>query len=267
MRTRPSFPDCAASAKFGHMSRRDAAEERWAIVVANGRRPADMDARVEALVGPDGCRRCGTELPPMPGPRRPRVWCDESGVTHERRGSRGGGRVRDDGPPREPRTAAPLPGLRRQASLPRRAGQAAPVVRRPPSASRAPSNAGGAGGRSARSHAPEARVCRDPAPRPRSRPPVGVHVGPRGAMNIGVASNATERKRAPGWCPGPRVRPWRSTQRGLPISPAALCDPVAECRLADLAAGDAPDHVVGLIRITGRGDPGSAVALDELDRS
>jgi hypothetical protein len=59
------------------MSRRDVAEERWAIVVANGMRPTDIDAWWEALVGPDRCKGCGVELPPMPGPGRPRVWCDE----------------------------------------------------------------------------------------------------------------------------------------------------------------------------------------------
>lgn len=52
------------------------------------------------------------------------------------------------------------------------ARQAAPVVRRPPPASRASSPAGGAGRRSARRHAPEARAWRDAAPRPRPDPPL-----------------------------------------------------------------------------------------------
>ena len=47
-------------------------------------------------------------------------------------------------------------------------------------------------------------------------------------MSIGVANDATERSKAPGWRPGPSVSWWQPTQRGLPISPAALGDPVAE---------------------------------------
>ncbi len=110
------------------------------------------------------------------------------------------------------------------------------------------------------------RARRDPASRRRPGPPVGAHVGSLGAMSMGVANDATERSKAPGWRPGPSVSWWRSTQRGLPISPAALGDPVPERRLADLAAGDAPDNVIGLIRIAGCGDPRSAIALNELDR-
>jgi hypothetical protein len=76
-RARPSFPNHAVSAKLGRMSRREVAEVRWAIVMANGMRPADIEAWWEALIGPDRCQRCNVELPPMPGPGRPRVWCDE----------------------------------------------------------------------------------------------------------------------------------------------------------------------------------------------
>ena len=110
-----------------------------------------------------------------------------SGVMHERRRPRGSGRVRDDGPPRESRTATPLPGLRRRAPVPRWAGQAMPLVRRPPSASLASSPTGGAGGRRARRTAQEAGARRDPAPRPRPGSPVRADVGPRRAMNSRVA--------------------------------------------------------------------------------
>jgi hypothetical protein len=83
------------------------------------------------------------------------------------------------------------PGLRRRAPVFRREGQAAPVVRRPPSASRPSSPAGGDGGRSARRTAAEARARRDPAPRPRPGSPVGADVGPRGAVSIGVTGPST----------------------------------------------------------------------------
>jgi len=48
-------------------------------------------------------------------------------------------------------------------------------------------------------------------------------------------------------------------------SAAAVGDPSAEVRLAQVATRDGADHAVGLIRITGRCDPSSAVALHELD--
>ena len=48
-------------------------------------------------------------------------------------------------------------------------------------------------------------------------------------------------------------------------SPAAPGDPVAEVRLAQLAARDSADHAVGLVWITGRRKPDSAVPLDELN--
>ena len=54
--------------------------------------------------------------------------------------------------------------------------------------------------------------------------------------------------------------------RVMHVSPDAPGDPVAERRIVDLADRDAPDHVVGLVRIAGGRDPGPAVALDELNR-
>ncbi|MGH2385033.1 MAG: hypothetical protein ACRDGB_08305, partial [Candidatus Limnocylindria bacterium] len=51
----------------------------------------------------------------------------------------------------------------------------------------------------------------------------------------------------------------------LTTSAATLGDPIAEVPLAQVATRDGADGAVGLIRITGRWDPRSAVALHELD--
>jgi hypothetical protein len=60
---------------------------------------------------------------------------------------------------------------------------------------------------------------------------VGAHVGPRGAMSIGAANGATERKKAPGWRPGPEA--------GLGAAlPGVACDPAS--RIARLAPPLAP---------------------------
>ncbi len=48
-------------------------------------------------------------------------------------------------------------------------------------------------------------------------------------------------------------------------SAATFGDPIAEVSLAQVATRHGADDAVGLIRITGRWDPSSAVALHELD--
>ena len=52
---------------------------------------------------------------------------------------------------------------------------------------------------------------------------------------------------------------------GRRTSAATVGDPIAEVPLAQVATGDGADDAVGLIRITERWDPRSAVALHELD--
>ena len=76
---------------------------------------------------------------------------------------------------------------------------------------------------------------------------MGAHGGPRGEMTTGVANNATERRRAPGWRPGPEGR-----QGAAGLSGVALR---AGLRLDRVAAALGPDWL---------GRPGRALRLGRL---